>query len=61
MALACAAKVPRKGGWQAAPWWLFAAMGFTGVFAYQFLENWDIPIFTSSDSAEWWSRFLRVV
>ena len=21
------------------PWWLFPAMGFTGVFAYQFLEN----------------------
>ena len=26
VALACAAKVPRKGGLQSAPWWLFAAM-----------------------------------
>lgn len=27
----------------------------------KFLVDWDIPIFTSSDSAEWWSWFLRVV
>ena len=25
----------------------------------KFLVDRDIPIFTSPDSAEWWSRFLR--
>ncbi len=51
VALACAAKVPRKGGLQAAPWWLFAAMGFTGVFAYQFLENCAIYYTNASNVA----------
>ena len=51
VALACAAKVPRKGGLQEAPWWLFAAMGFTGVFAYQFLENCAIYYTNASNVA----------
>ena len=51
VALACAAKVPRKGGLQSAPWWLFAAMGFTGVFAYQFLENCAIYYTNASNVA----------
>ena len=25
----------------------------------KFLVDRDIPIFTSTDSAEWWSRFLK--
>jgi len=51
VALACAAKAPRKGGVCAAPWWLFAAMGFTGVFAYQFLENCAIYYTNASNVA----------
>ena len=51
VALACAAKVPRKGGVCAAPWWLFAAMGFTGVFAYQFLVNCAIYYTNASNVA----------
>ena len=33
------------------PWWLFAAMGFTGVFAYQFLENCAIYYTNASNVA----------
>ena len=29
------------------------------VTRMKFLIGWDIPIFTSPDSAEWWSRFLK--
>ncbi len=34
-----------------APWWVFAAMGFTGVFAYQFLENCAIYYTNASNVA----------
>lgn len=34
-----------------APWWLFVAMGFTGVFAYQFLENCAIYYTNASNVA----------
>lgn len=34
-----------------APWWLFAAMGFAGVFAYQFLENCAIYYTNASNVA----------
>ncbi len=37
-----------RGG---APWWLFPAMGFTGVFAYQFLENCAIYYTNASNVA----------
>ena len=40
-----------SGGSDVVAWWLFAAMGFTGVFAYQFLENCAIYYTNASNVA----------
>ena len=41
----------RPTGGAIAPWWLFPGMGFTGVFAYQFLENCAIYYTNASNVA----------